>query len=122
MKTGGLGLIRERNLCDEIINYDISLNSVEKQSELLGTRFAKLLDQQAEIMDFKALFKPGGESVTNRIKEMKDVPPLLSTDKRTINTFIFDVVAFKGAIIGYNQRLESLLQSNKTLGELIKDK
>lgn len=121
MKAGGLNYVEDKEIASHIVNYDILLSSISKQTDLLKSRFLDIMDQQAKLIDFRTFFKPGQASVLKKILEMSNFPPLISTDRVTLNAFYFDILTLKGAIIGYNQRLEELMSKNSQLVQLIRD-
>ena len=121
MKAGGLNYVEDKGIAGHIVNYDILLSSISKQTDLLKSRFLDIMDQQAELIDFRAFFKPGQVSTLKKILEMNNFPPMLSTDRVKLNSFYFNILTLKGAIFGYNQRLEDLMSKNSQLVKLIRD-
>jgi hypothetical protein len=118
MNTGGLELVKVKSVADGIVNYNNSVNSVLKQGELLETRFIKSLEQQTEIIDLLSLMKSHNGLSFNK---SENYPDLLTTDKKKINTYYFNITIFKGSIYGYNQRLEVLNDQAHSLIKLIQN-
>jgi hypothetical protein len=47
MNTGGLGLVKFKEVSDGIVGYESTKNATLKQAEQLKTRYDKMIDQQA---------------------------------------------------------------------------
>jgi hypothetical protein len=116
MNTGGLGLIKVKAVSDGIVGYDNALNAVLTHGELLGSQFARTINMQSEIIDFLALKKI---QLGSSVFELKKYPALLSANKKTINSYYFNITIFKGAITGYTKRLEALKEQATSLCKLI---
>ncbi len=116
MNAGGLSLIKDRAVSDEIMIYSNSIKGILNQAELLEMRYQKILDQQKDIVDIQAVMMLKQES---SILDLKEYPNLLATDKKTINAYYFTITSFKGSMIGYTQRLDDLLKQNTLLIQLI---
>jgi hypothetical protein len=119
MNTGGLGLVRYKEISDGIVGYENTKNATLKQSELLETRFEKIADQQAEIIDLYSIMKSRQGS---SIVLSKGYPLLVTTSTKKLHTFYFNITFFKGVIIGYTQRTDALFNQATTLIQLIHKK
>jgi hypothetical protein len=118
MNTGGLSLIKDMAVSDGIVIYSNGIKGTLNQVALLETRYQKILDQQKDIVDIQAVMKLiHGSSIL----KLKEYPDLLATDKKTINAYYFDVAVFRGAIVGYTQRLDDLMEQNTFLIQLIQN-
>jgi hypothetical protein len=115
MSTGGLGLIKEKAVSDGIVGYDNLKNSVLKQADLLETRFAKIIDQQTEIIDFLSIKRSGKGSPVSRPKENR----FITTNSKSMHSYYFNITVFKGAINAYTQKAEDLLNQAEALILLI---
>jgi hypothetical protein len=117
MNTGGLGLVKEKAVSDGIVDYDNAKNSILKQAELLETRFTKIIDQQTEIFDFLSIMKSrNGSSILNQKKEF---PILLTTNRKAMRAYYFNIIVFKGSINVYTQKTEELMKQSTLLIQLI---
>jgi hypothetical protein len=116
MNTGGLGLVRVKPVSDGIVDYSVSVSGVVKQGELLDTRFIRSLEQKTEIIDLLSLKKlhPGSSPL-----KAKDYPPLLSTDKKKIHAYYFNISILRGTISAYSARLKTLNGEASSLIQLI---
>lgn len=121
MKTGGLSLIKDQTVAAEIADYDLILNGINKQTELIESRYSRVIDYKAKIIDFSKFINFSKESIVSSLQHIKSIPPL-NIDKQLKNTYYFEIIAFKGTLIGYNKRLEDLLKRNIRLNQLIKNK
>jgi hypothetical protein len=117
MNTGGLSLVKDMSVSDEIVQYSNGINSILYQVKLVDTRYQKILDQLPDIIDMQAVMKlKRGSSVL----KYTVYPELINIDKKTINSYYFTIVSFRGGIIGYTQRLDGLMKQNILLSQLIK--
>jgi len=116
MSTGGLGLIKEKTVSDGIVGYDNLKNSMLKQADLLETRFAKIIDQQTEIIDFLSMKRSGKGSYVSRPKEY---PRFITTNSKSMHSYYFNITVFKGAINAYTRKVEELLNQADSLILLI---
>jgi hypothetical protein len=117
MNTGGLGLVKEKAVSDGIVDYDNFKNSILKQAELLETRFTKIIDQQTEIFDFLSIMKSrNGSSILNQKKE---IPILLTNNRKAMHAYYFNIMVFKGSINKYTQKTEELMKQSTLLIQLI---
>lgn len=117
MNTGGLSIINDMAVSDGIVVYSNYIKGAFNQSELLETRYQKIIEQQGNIINLQDMMKyKQGSSIL----ENKEYPDLLTNDKREINAYYFGIVTFRGAIIGYLQRLNGLVEQNTLLTQLIR--
>ncbi|HEY4785985.1 MAG TPA: hypothetical protein VIH57_08045 [Bacteroidales bacterium] len=117
MNTGGLSLIKKKNVSDGIVGYNEVILVVLKQTELLENRFTKILDQQSDIVDLQEIVRLKHGSP---IQQLTEFPDLLTSDKKTLHSYYFNIISFKGAIDAYTQRLREVLKQNMMLFELIR--
>jgi hypothetical protein len=116
MNTGGLGLIKVKAVSDGIVGYDNFKNSILKQAELVESQFTKIVDQQTEIIDYLSIMKLRKGSPAFQLKKY---PVLLTTDKKTIHAFYFNITVFKASINEYTQKTDELLKQATSLIQLI---
>jgi len=116
MNTGGLGLVRVKPVSDGIVDYSVSVSGVVKHGELLDTRFVRSLEQKTEIIDLLSLKKP--HQGLSKLK-VKDYPPLLTTDKKKIHAYYFNISILRGTISAYSDRLKTLKEQASSLIQLI---
>jgi len=121
VKAGGLSLIKDQAVAVEIANYDLILNGINKQTELIEDRYSRVIDYKSRIIDFSKFINLGKESIASSLQHLNRIPPL-NLDKQLKNAYYFEIFAFKGAIVGYNKRLGVLLERNICLSRLIKNK
>ena len=119
MNTGGLGLVKFKEISDGIVSYENTKNAVLKQADLLETRYGKIIDQQAEIIDLYSIMKSRKGS---SIVLLKDYPLLVTTSTKKMHSFYFNTTFFKGAIIGYALRTNALYNHATSLIKLIQEK
>jgi hypothetical protein len=116
MNTGGLSIINDNAVSDGIVVYSNSIKAALNQSELLETRYQKIIEYQTDIIDLQDIMRlKQGTSVL----EMKEFPDLLTNDKKKLNAYYFTLVTFRGTIVGYLQRLKGLIEQNNLLTQLI---
>jgi len=119
MNTGGLGLVKFKEVSDGIVGYESTKNATLKQAEQLKTRYDKMIDQQAEIIDLYSIMKSRhGLSIV----PLKGYPLLVTTSIKKMHAFYFNTTFFKGTIIGYAQRTDALLNQATSLIQLIQKK
>jgi hypothetical protein len=119
MNTGGLGLVKFKEVSDGIVGYESIKNAVLKQAELLENRYEKITDQQTEIIDLFSIMKSRQGS---SIVLLKGYPLLVTTSIKKMHAFYFNITFFKGAIFGYAQRTDALLNQAHSLIQLIQEK
>jgi hypothetical protein len=119
MNTGGLGLVEFKEVSDGIVGYESTKTAVLKQAELLETRYEKIIDQQAEIIDLRSIMKSRQGS---SIVPLKEYPPLVTTSIKKMHSFYFNITFFRGAINGYAIRTDALLNQATALIHLIQKK
>ncbi len=116
LNTGGLGLVKNKDVSDGIVGYESTKNAVIKQAEMIESRFSKVTDGQTEIIDLYSIMKSRQES---SLLHPKEYPVLLTTDTKKMHAYYFNLTVFKGAIIGYTQRTDGLLNQATLLIQLI---
>lgn len=118
MNAGGLGLIKDRAVSDGIVIYSNYIKGAFNQSELVETRYQKIIDHQMDIFNIQAAMKlKHGSSVM----ELREYPDLHTVDRNTINAYYYTILTFRVAIIGYMQRLNVLKEQNTLLIQLIQN-
>jgi hypothetical protein len=117
--TGGLRLIKNGAVSDAIVNYDQASNAIINQSELLENQFTKVIDQQTEIIDLLAIRKLHPGSSILYILQQKEHPALLTTSKKTIHAYYFNITMFKGVINSYINKLSQMKTQSSSFIQLI---
>ena len=116
MNTGGLGLIEVKAVSDGIVGYDNFKNAILKRAELMESQFTKIVEHQTEIIDYLSIMKLRKGSPASQLKKY---PVLLTTDKKTIHAYYFNITVFKASINEYTQKTDELLKQATSLIQLI---
>jgi hypothetical protein len=122
MNTGGLRLITKKSVSDGIILYDNAIKLLDKQGDLLETRYSEMIDQQSNTIDLPAVIKLRKKAQAKKVQagKFENFPAKLLINPKKTQVFYFNLTIFKGTIYGYNQRLEALNQQSIRLKELLR--
>lgn len=98
--AGGLRLIRNKMVSDNIVNYDALVNDVEVNGDLSLKFFYDLLGQQRELLKFRMI-------KSNNFKELLVDPnlELLKNDDYSINVYYNNTLSFASLLNGYKSKL-----------------
>lgn len=114
MNTGALRLIKDKTVSDSIVIYDQLKIASQLQSEFIGNQITKIIDEEAEIINFLTLMKSSSSSL-----HQQDLPALLTSDEKAISSYYFKIMIFFGTTQSYTLGLEEVKKQATSLIHLI---
>jgi hypothetical protein len=114
--AGDLRLIQNREVSEGIADYENATNVVIYQSQLLEKQFARIGEQQTQIIDFLELKKLRKNL---SVAKHKQYPALLTNNVATIHSYYFNLAILKGVINSYISKLNELNSQSSSLIEMI---
>jgi hypothetical protein len=114
--AGDFRLIKKREISEGIANYENTTNVVIYQSQLLEKQFARIGEQQTQIIDFLELKKLRKNLV---VTNQKQYPALLTNNVVTIHSYYFNLAILRGVINSYISKLNELNSQSSSLIEII---
>jgi hypothetical protein len=114
MNTGTLRLIKDKTVSDSIVIYDQFKIATQLQGEFFGNQITKIIDEEAEIIDFLTLMKLSSSSL-----HQPDFPALLSSDNKTISSYYFKIIIFYATAQSYSSGLVEIKKQATSLIHLI---
>lgn len=116
--SGGLRLIRKRNIADSIARYDVSTRNMEKFDEIESTAFEDYRITAARIFNALEFEKMLDEN--NKVSRPSNNPELLAYSKIDLDEINFKIHRMKFNNRGSKRDAQRLLQQAKNFLEALR--